>query len=54
MGGLVVEKGSSGQGREGLRIIHIGDRHSTRLRETQKGGNLEEPAHPSVRKEFFF
>lgn len=37
MGGLVVEEGSSGQGWEGLRIIHVGDRHSTRLRETQRG-----------------
>lgn len=54
MGGLVVEKGSSGQGWEGLRIIHIGDRHSTRLRETRNVGKLEEPVHPGVRKEFFF
>lgn len=31
MGGPVVEKGSSGQGWEGLGIIHVGDRHSSSL-----------------------
>lgn len=35
----MVEEGSSGQGWEGLRIIHVGDRHSSRLRETE-GGKL--------------
>lgn len=54
MGGLVVEKGSSGQGWEGLGIIHIGDRHSTRLRETQKGGKLRGTCTPTCQKRLFF
>lgn len=41
MDGLEVEKRSSGQGWEGLRVIHIGDGHSASLGGNTKGGNLE-------------